>query len=248
MRLFSLNHLIIPLLIGVLIPLTVPAATINVQPDQVKAGLFFNGETVTVTGQRDSGQPLLLLVIGPQQTQQIAPLGKHNGIWVKEEAHTLAQAPGFLAIAGSQPLNELVTLYNDTLTAAGLTSILEYLPLPPESNRTPSSNWYHAHASLLEQQSLLLPAVTLENDPNSGTFSTTIRLPSNAPPGRYQVVAFTSANDQPVVVTTHLNLIKSGIVSRLEGAALHQPVVYGISALLFALLVGWVIGVLLNRR
>ncbi|MDF1817259.1 MAG: TIGR02186 family protein [Immundisolibacteraceae bacterium] len=248
MRLFSLNPLIIPLLIGVLIPLPASTAAVSVQPDQVKAGLFFNGETVTVTGERDPGQPLLLLVIGPQRTQQIAPLGKHNGIWVEEDAHTLPQALGFLAIAGSQPLPELMPLFNDAMTTAGLTSILDYLRLPPETNHAPTPNWYHAYASLLERQSLFLPGVALQDNPDSGTFSTTIRLPSNAPPGRYQVVALTGASDQPLVVTTHLNLIKSGITSRLEGAALHQPVVYGISALLFALLVGWVIGLLLNRR
>ncbi len=252
MRLFSLNHLIIPLLIGVLIPLPTSAAALSVQPDQVKAGLFFNGETVTITGQRAMGQPLLLLVIGPQRNQQIAPLGKHNGIWLEEDAHTLPHAPQFLAVANSQLLAELVTLFSDSLTTAGLNSILEYLPLTGRANRdaapTDKPNWHHAYASLLEQRSLLLTEIALDDDPVSGAFSTKVRLPSNAPPGHYQVVALTRADGQPLVVTTGFLLTKSGVVSRLALAALNQPVVYGISALLFALLVGWVIGVLLNRR
>ena len=257
MRLFSLNKIVTLLLIGLLASfhgyaVGLSAGTISAQPGLVQAGLFFDGETVTVSGQHPPGQPLLLLVVGPQQNQQIAPLGNRNGIWLKGDAHTLLHAPKFLAVASSQPLTELVGLFSDSLTAAGFNSIPEYLPLAQQRNSDPApaenQNWHRAYATLLDRQSLLLTDLALQNNAVSGAFSTDIHLLSNAPPGSYQVIAFTQGSGQPMVLTTGFELTKSGIVSRLERTAFDQPVFYGVAALLFALLVGWVIGVLFNRR
>jgi len=232
------------------------AAAISTHPDQIRAGLFFDGETVTISGQRPSGQPLLLLVVGPQQTQQIARLVKRNGIWVKGEPHALQQAPGFLAVAGSESITELIQKFDESLTAAGLNSITEYLPaedltgnqLDDQQPTTKRKNWFRAYATMLSKQSLLLTDLSLQENAGSGQFTTEIHLPSSAPPGTYRVVAFTGGDDQPITVATRFELTKSGIVRRLERAAFDQPVFYGIAALLFALLVGWVIGVLFNRR
>jgi len=250
---------LLPLLPGQGFALT--AATISAHPDQIRAGLFFDGETITISGQRPSGQPLLILVVGSQQTQQIARLVKRNGIWVKGEPHALQQAPGFLAVAGSESITELIQKFDDSLTAAGLDSITEYLPAEDltgnqlddqqptnKSKNWESKNWSRAYATMLSKQSLLLTDLSLQENAGSGQFTTEIHLPSSAPPGTYRVVAFTGGDDQPITVATRFELTKSGIVSRLERAAFDQPVFYGIAALLFALLVGWVIGVLFNRR
>ncbi|RLA15605.1 MAG: hypothetical protein DRQ52_01480 [Gammaproteobacteria bacterium] len=231
------------------------SATINANPDQIRAGLFFDGETVTISGQRSAGQPLLLLIVGPQQTQQIARLGKRNGIWMKGEPHTLQRAPGFLAVTGSKPLAELIKIFDRPLAASGLSAIPEYLPtkgivneqVDDQQPAATSTGWSRAYATMLKKQSLLLTDVSLQDNANSGQFSTEIHLPSSAPPGTYRVIVFTRGNGQLITATTRFKLTKSGIVSRLERAAFDQPVLYGIAALLFALMVGWVIGILFNR-
>ncbi|MEL0081835.1 MAG: TIGR02186 family protein, partial [Gammaproteobacteria bacterium] len=107
---------------------------------------------------------------------------------------------------------------------------------------------HQAYGELLAEDALMIIDPPWVIDEQSGQFSTSVRLPANAPPGRYQVIAFTRGVGQTLTLSSGFELIQSGIVSRLATTAYQQPALYGIAALLFALLFGWLIGIIFNRR
>ncbi|MEL0083551.1 MAG: TIGR02186 family protein, partial [Gammaproteobacteria bacterium] len=105
-------------------------ATLSARPTTIKAGLFFAGETVTVAGQKPAGEPLLILVVGPQQEQIIAQLVKQQGIWLTGKQQTLTNAPGFLAAAGTDPLPDLFKLFSPAMSRNHLTGISAFFATP----------------------------------------------------------------------------------------------------------------------
>ena len=236
-------------------PTAQPVKMVEVKPNQVKAGLFFAGEQITITGNSHRDSPPWVLIIGPRSDRQIGLLQQQNGIWSVGQSHQLTEIPGFIATAGTEPVQQLFDRHAALLDKHQLAALQPLLSPRSTAEQPGEQPWLSGYAELLRRERLYQPDLTLQlaDDLDSGVnsrqlFSIDLPVPSNAPPGAYEVFLLTGTGNDSQISVASFELIKSGIVRSLAVSAFDYPLLYALGALLIAIVTGLAIGAMFNRR
>ena len=254
-RSIKLSSLLLLLASSAVVFASADKPTVTITPEQVEAGLFFQGEQVSLTATLPTFNSALVIVTGPQQDRRISQKTRQTGIWLNGPDAKLENAPGYLAVFSSMPASD----FNFNNQAPELQALLDYLPDEAYADQTGDHQtpenlrqWQSAYGQLLKNQSLLINQHDQSLVDQTGQLGIQFELPSSAPTGEYRVTVLmnTNLNGNPGFsrIDSHFELAKVGLVKQLERAAFNEPVIYGMGSLLFALLFGWVIGVIFNRR
>ena len=198
----------------------------------------FTGASVVLFGAIDGPGDVAVVVRGPDREMTVRRKSRVAGIWVNSQEITFANVPSFYFVAASRPLEEIVSPGAANLYRLGVTS----LEMKAESG-APSEIVDSFAAALIatQQRAKLFPNVVGQvHFIGERLFRTTIEFPSNVPTGTYLVAVFL-VRDKDVVggQTTPLVVSKVGIDADVFGFAIRQPGLYGVVAVLTAVVAGW---------
>ena len=198
----------------------------------------FSGASVVLFGAIDGPGDVAVVVRGPDREMTVRRKNRIAGIWVNSEEVTFANVPSFYFVSASRPLDEIVPPGAAALYRLGVSS----LQIKAESG-TPPEIVDRFAAALIEtqQRARLFPnSVGKVNFIGERLFRTTIEFPTNVPTGTYLVTVYL-VRDKDVVSgqTTPLVVSKVGIDADVFGFAVRQPGLYGIVAVLTAVVAGW---------
>jgi uncharacterized protein (TIGR02186 family) len=198
----------------------------------------FTGTSVVLFGAIDGPGDVAVVVRGPDREMTVRRKSKVAGIWMNSQEITFANVPSFYFVAASRPLEEIVSPDAATLYHLGVAS----LEMKAESGASPEIVDSFAAALIATQQrAKLFPNIVGKvHFIGERLFRTTIEFPSNVPTGTYLVAVFL-IRDKDVVSgqTTPLVVSKVGIDADVFGFAVRQPGLYGIIAVLTAVVAGW---------
>jgi len=198
----------------------------------------FTGTSVVLFGAIDGPGDVAVVVRGPDREMTVRRKSKVAGIWMNSEEITFANVPSFYFVAASRPLEEIVSPGAATLYHLGVAS----LEMKAERGAPPQLVDSFAAALIATQQrAKLFPnAEGKVHFIGERLFRTTIEFPSNVPTGTYLVAVFL-VRDKDVVSgqTTPLVVSKVGIDADVFAFAVRQPGLYGIIAVLTAVVAGW---------
>jgi len=189
---------------------------------------------------------LVATVTGPPATATVRRKARVGGVWINADAARIADAPGYFALATTQPLEAIAG--ETTLSEAGLG--LAELPLSLEGPFEPGELAAFRAGYLRRMQASGLYRVyeggmrLMEQT----LFRTTVTLPANVPVGRFsaRVSLFV---DGRLVDERRLGIAvdKTGFERTIFAFAHEQPFFYGLSAVAIALLAGWAAGLAARR-
>ena len=198
----------------------------------------FTGTSVVLFGAIDGPGDVAVVVRGPDREMTVRRKSKVAGIWMNSQEITFANVPSFYFVAASRPLEEIVSPDAATLYHLGVAS----LEMKAESGASPEIVDSFAAALIATQQrAKLFPNIVGKvHFIGERLFRATIEFPSNVPTGTYLVAVFL-IRDKDVVSgqTTPLVVSKVGIDADVFGFAVRQPGLYGIIAVLTAVVAGW---------
>jgi uncharacterized protein (TIGR02186 family) len=198
----------------------------------------FTGASVVLFGAIDAPGDVAVVVRGPDREMTVRRKSRVAGIWMNSQEITFANVPSFYFVAASRPLDEIVSPGAAALYRLGVAN----LEIKAESDAPREIVDSFAAALIAAQQraKLFPSAVGKVHFIGERLFRTTIEFPSNVPTGTYLVAVFL-VRDKDVVSgqTTPLVVSKVGIDADVFGFAVRQPGLYGIVAVLTAVVAGW---------
>ena len=198
----------------------------------------FTGASVVLFGAIDGPGDVVVVVRGPDREMTVRRKSRIAGIWVNSQEVIFANVPSFYFVAASRPIEEIVSPATAAFYRLGVTN----LQMKPEGMTPPQVAEEFVTALIRTQQNArLFPnSVSKVNFIGERLFRTTIEFPSNVPTGTYLVQVFL-VRDKDVVggQTTPLVVSKVGIDADVFGFAGRQPAVYGVIAVLTAMVAGW---------
>ena len=243
--------LLAPLLIGADKPLLVP----DISARQVQIRYSFSGAqlllfgAVVYPGGRAPTRPVDIAVVlrGPVQPILVREKQKIAGIWMNADSNRFRSAPSYYAVASSKPIEKLV----DERTAAIYELGLHNLQLSPGGGALPDKE-HRFEAGLLDlrtRHGLYSESPNGVEITDGVLYRAVITIPSQVPVGTYTAETFLIDRGKVIAAATRdIHISKSGFERFVALAARRHEGLYGLTAVILSLGLGWAAAAAFRRR
>jgi uncharacterized protein (TIGR02186 family) len=180
-----------------------------------------------------------VVVRGPNTPVTMRRKSRVAGIWMNTASMTFPRVPSFYAVAASAPLSQIATPQVRQRNGIGLDAL--DLPLPPaKASPNVAQEWRDALIRAKQRNDLYAASVRPVVFLGARLFRSEVYFPANVPTGSYQVETYLLRDGQVVSAqTTPLIVSKVGVEATLTRFAFEYAAVYGLVAIIVALLAGW---------
>ncbi len=208
----------------------------------------FTGTEVVLFGTSAGGTDIVVTVLGPRENQVVRRKSRIVGVWANRESLEFARVPSYYAVASSAPLDQIAR--SDVL-ARHLLGV-EHLDLEPVDATDLDAGQIRSFRDALvrnkQRQDLYSSAPAPVNFLGAHLFRTTIQFPANVPPGIYQVQVF-ELEDGYVKDAQRSALVisKVGLEADVFDFAQQRAPLYGLLAIVMAVSLGWLAGMIFRR-
>lgn len=201
----------------------------------------FSGDDLLLFGAIDDPGDVIIVVRGHNQSVVVRRKARLGGIWVNSDKLELSGVPSFYAVASNRPLADIAPPVVLAVHEIGAER-LRFGTLPGYEDFVPAARTeaLAAVARIKTRQGLYQARVGKLTFLSERLFRTDVHFPSNVPTGTYDVQVFLLRDGEVVSIkTTPLVVRKAGIGAAVFDFAYQHSALYGIVAVLIALLAGW---------
>ena len=239
---------LITLILLVLIPNTILAeAYFDISEDNIKIETNFTGKEVIIFGILNDGQETIMTIKGPQKNAVIQKKERILGFWFNTKQITYNEIPSVFFIASSKNIEDILpasTIIKEELS-------FNYLLENKTSQRNFISdvsleNWKDNFVRINKNKNLF-KKYNVEKIDNK-LFQTRIFFPAKSIPGEYKVNVYQIQNN--LILNNKEKIItlkKSGVGSQIYNFAHNNAAAYGLFAIIFAIMSGFLAATLFRR-
>lgn len=216
---------------------------VDLSDDVIAITAGFSGSEVLAFGATDGAGDVIVIVRGPPSDLIVRRKERILGIWANRAQARFAGVPSFYHLAASMPIADL--LAPEVLQDREIG--LDYLDLATPSTRDDAADF---RAGLVRQQLArgLYRDDGMVSFVDNRLFRTRVVLPANVSPGAYQTQVLLVRDGEIVGdTTTRLRVSRFGFEERMFTFAHEQSVLYGLVAIVLALVAGWFAGFVFRR-
>ena len=222
----------------------------------------YTGADITIFGaiERDAktvarGAPyeMIITVKGPPSPIVVREKEKTGIIWANSEQRKFGDVPGYYALLGSGPTSDVVDDYTQRKMQLGNFALTSSIERPADEdlvrpNRTLGYVFSDALVRLRKSQGLFFENPLAVQFLRANTYRGQVSLPANAPLGRYEVTAYLFSGTVLLAKeSAGFYVRKIGFEAATAAAARNRPFLYGLSAVVIALVAGWLASVVFRR-
>jgi uncharacterized protein (TIGR02186 family) len=223
-----------------------PDLIVDLSLARVSITSAFHGESVLLFGMFDPPGEIVVVVAGPPARETVLRKQRFLGLWLNTGRQAFDDVPAYYFIAASQPLQrllarsggEIMTL-EDRLAAAQSVGERDHADLIR----------FRVGLGEVKRRQGLYPAATGQVIVQAGRlFRVELPFPSRLPEGAYEVRTYLMREGKIVAaVSRPLPVGKVGFSAQLAGWAENDGPLYGLGAVVMALVVGWLGGAIMRR-
>lgn len=236
---------VIHLLVG---PAQASELPIDLSKHKIAIHSSFTGATVVLFGvlTNEEGADVVAVLRGPKQTLVVRKKRKTAGIWLNRSEAVFQDVPGYYAVASSGSLNTVLSLEHRLRHEIGLENI--DFKLSEKSEVGNISGYRQALVRNKVKQGLYFPEVAPVEFVQGGLFRLHFSFPSNVIPGVYTANVYEMGGGKILADgTIELAIRKAGLEERIFQTAHDSPWLYGILAVVLALMAGWIASAAFRR-
>lgn len=218
---------------------------INISKNKIEKNSEFVGDEISVSGLMHGKHQIIVSVTGPNKSYQIAKKEPLFGLWLNRKLLTIPATFSFYQIYASDSL-EKITDY-DTLKILNLD--LDYADYFPKETYDKDEMFKFYRAFKEYQQSIGQYSTTINPIEiiGNGIFRLKIKLFQNVPVGEYVIKIAEFDNGKITQIEyAEFNIEQSPFYANIDDYAHNNPLLYALTAILLALLVGGAAGYLFN--
>lgn len=211
--------------------------------------LFGTVERDAQTIARRQGYDIVVIVRGPQHAVTVRRKESIAGIWINRQSWTFDDAFGFLAILSNRPLLDIASENTLSSFAIGLTrQNFEFSNGEATFNTATRLEFSNALLRQMQSRDLYIQNEAGVEFLSKALFTARIAVPAYVPVGEFEaeILLF---GDGALLNRQHVSLEvrKTGFEQLTYSLATQQPLLYGILAVIMAVLAGWLASVMFRR-
>jgi uncharacterized protein (TIGR02186 family) len=207
----------------------------------------FAGSDILLFGATQGEQDVIVIVQGPRLSRTIRRKERNVGIWMNGQSVTFDQVPTYYAMAATRDIETLLSA--DVLESYGAGE--EHLVITPAADTDPAIDTAPYREALirnLRRLDLYSRKPAHVKILGNSLFRVSLHFPTNVPVGEYNVrILLVSDNNVVSTGTMRLDVGKSGIEASVYDFAHKHSALYGIVALIIAVVAGWGAAVIFRK-
>jgi len=221
------------------------ALTAEVTPQNIPIKLFYHGDRLTIDGKCALNEDLIVKISNTPGEAHMKFKGKAGGIfWMKIGDISFANVPTAYLLATSQNLDSMLSREEQIKEGIGFEAIKEGAEIESSAEGMDKAQWINEFINFKKEEKLYrVEEGTITNQ--NGKYHLEMEWPFQAAPDTYNIEVL-AVRDGKIVDRAESNLTveRAGIVAQLTELAFNQAAVYGIIAIVIAMVAGFAVGVL----
>ena len=224
-----------------------PELIVDLSLARVSITSAFQGESILLFGMFDPPGEIVVVVIGPPARETVLRKQRFLGLWLNTGRQAFDDVPAYYAIAASQPLQRLLAR-----SAGGeILSLEDRMSSVRSFGQRDHDDLIKFRLGLVEvkrREGVYPPAIGQVTIQAGRLFRVELPFPSRLPEGVYEVRTYLVRDGKIVAaVSRPLPVGKVGFSAQLAGWADNDGPLYGLGAILMAVIVGWLGGAVMRR-
>lgn len=248
----ALMSLIAVIGLAVAAPAAMADLTTMVNHDHIEIHLNYNGGTVSVKGDSDPGEDLVIKITGVDGEEKLKSKDKLGGLlWMNTEEHTFENVPTLYFVRSTGELDKILSPEEMAANGIGYDALANSGSIEPQVPDAERTALFSEFFKYKEAQSLYKQSVggIETNDNSEGQhYETVFDWPYQATPGTYEVTVY-SVKDGKVTDSAGGQVVveESGIVKTLSDLATNKGGFYGLLAIGVAVTAGFGVGIIFGK-
>jgi uncharacterized protein (TIGR02186 family) len=223
-----------------------PPLVADLSERSISITLGFSGTDLLLFGATDATGEIVVIIRGPSSNVTVRRKDRIGGIWVNNDHVEFKDVPGFYLVASSGPLDEIASPLIRQNKALGFATIPLETTADIDDERR--AGFRDALLRNKQRQGLYREAPGSVELQSGRLFRTTVNFPSIVPTGDYTVEVILLRNDRVISATlTPLVVSRTGFESLVFTFAHLHSELYGLIAIVVALMAGWFAGFAFRR-
>jgi uncharacterized protein (TIGR02186 family) len=230
------------------------ALTCKVNPNTVAINLGYHGATLSVSGENTAGDELIIRIGNAAGETHYKYMGKAGGFfWMKKGNVSFKNVPGVYLLYTSRDIEHLLDPAGQKTNLIGYEALKAATEMETASDELNGNEakWKEEFIRFKEHQKLYAirsGTITRQHGAASDTYQAEIAWPYQAPPGTYTVEVMAVRNGQVAErAETSFSVARTGVVAWLSNLAFNSPAVYGIMAVVIAIIAGFAVGMVFRK-
>jgi len=238
-----------------LLAFTAPAAraiTCEVSPTEIPITISYHGAKLTITGQTDPKDDLILKISTEPHDTAMKYYGKAGGlIWMKKGGLEFKGVPGVYLVNTTKDLNLILSEQERSRYQLGYDAMAKATKIEDDKGLPAERKWFDEFTRFKEKEMIYKieqGTITRQHGEKGNTFEIVVNWPYQAPPGIYNVDLLAIYNGKVVdKAATTFEVKRVGIIAALSKMAVDQAALYGIMSVLVALAAGSAVGAIFKK-
>ena len=222
----------------------------DLSQDNVEISTDFLGAKILLFGAYDGkkGDDIIVVVTGPKGLVTVQKKEKVLGVWVNTQKVNYINAPKYLNISSNRDINKILNQKTRKISEIGLNNLNVRIQPGINISKDNENDWRKALTrNMLKSKLWSLNENSVALNKNA-LFRSYLTLPSNVPTGIFNVKILHYRNSKLISKEkSTINVLKSGISAEIYNIAQNYSTLYGIFAVLLAVLIGWTTNLIFRK-
>lgn len=223
------------------------ALTLQVEPALVPIDFFYHGKKLAITGESAVDADLIIKISSPATDVAMKYKDKVGGLfWMKKGSYEFKDVPGVYLLNTSAALDRILPPEEQKRNLLGFQALIAQAKVEDSSGNEVDKKWLDQFIHFKEAEkvySVQEGTIVRQHGSDGNTFALNVDWPFQARPGTYNIEVL-AVRDGRVVdsSSTSFTVEQQGIVATMSSMAFDKAAIYGIMAIVIALVAGFAVG------
>ncbi len=221
------------------------ALTCETNPGKIPITLGYHGTKVEISGKDLTANDLIVQIHSDLGEEHLKYIGKAGGIfWMKLGNMIFENVPAVYLVYSTKPIHDIIPHETCKELSISFDALRKKAEIKSDLKNLDREKWLNEFLKFKKEQHLYHEeSGIIHVDSANHSYTVTIDWPFEAPPGEYYVEVF-AIQDGKVVdkAESKIKVERVGIEKTLSHMAFEKPALYGIIAIVVAIVAGFGVG------